>query len=220
MGTTNSAATTVTIPTTVEIDGWTYEVTAIASRAFYKNTTLTKITIPSTVKVINCGAFFGCTSLKTVSGAKSVEKIYKNAFRDCKQLKTLGGTSGRLTLPSVTFLGKRAFLNCTAATKLLISSQNLKTIAAGAFRNCASLTKVNISSTELAHIGAYAFYKDAKLTSIIFYTEELTTSNVGGKAFKGIHASAIFQIPSGKTSAYKTLFQTKGAGSTISVKAL
>lgn len=220
MGTTNPAASTVTIPSKVEIDGWSYEVTAIASRAFYQNTTLTKITIPNTVTVINCGAFFGCTSLKTVSGCRGVKKIYKNVFRDCKKLTTIGYMSNRITMPSIVFIGKRGFLNCSSIKNVLLSSEDLTTIGTGAFRKCTAMTKINIASPVLSHIGKYSFYQDAKLKTIILYTNELTSSNVGKKAYTGTKSTAVFQVPSAKVSTYKSLFQSKGAGSSISVKAL
>ena len=220
MGCTNPLAETVTIPSEVEIGGYSYKVTAIASRAFYNNTSLTKVTIPSTVTVINCGAFFKCTSLKTVSGCRGVQKIYKNAFRDCKKLTKLGAVSGRITLKSVEFIGKRAFLGCSSVKTVLLSSPSLHTIGSGAFRNCTSMTKMNISSTSLSHIGTYTFSGNARLATIILHTKALTSGNVGGKAFSGIRTTAVFQVPSAKVSDYKTLFRSKGAGSGIYVKGI
>ena len=219
-GTVNTSAATVTMPSEVEIDGYRYEVTAIAVKAFYKNSNLTKVTVPQTVTVINRAAFYGCSKLKKVSGCKGVVKIYKNAFRDCTKLVTLGGTTNRITLPSAEFVGQGVFMRCRAIKSVLLSSAELTTIGTGAFRYCSNLTKMSISSPDLSHIGKLAFYKTPKLKTFIVKSSKLTTGNVGKKVFSGIKATATFSVPSSKVSSYKSLFRSKGAGSKITVKAV
>ncbi|MBR0049464.1 MAG: leucine-rich repeat protein [Prevotella sp.] len=54
------------IPATVEIDGKTYTVTAIAAGAFKDNKELTEVTIPGTVTTIGDGAFAGCENLRAI----------------------------------------------------------------------------------------------------------------------------------------------------------
>lgn len=219
-GTANPSASTVTIPSEVEIDGYKYEVTSLAVKAFYNNKNLTKVTVPKTVTVINRAAFYGCSKLKKVSGCKGVVKIYKNAFRDCTKLVTLGATTNRITLPSAEFVGQGVFMKCRAIKSVLLSSAELTTIGTGAFRYCSNLTKMSISSPDLSHIGKLAFYKTPKLKTFTVKSSKLTTGNVGKKAFSGIKATAVFSVPSSKVSSYKSLFQSKGAGSRISVKAV
>ncbi len=219
-GTVNTSAATVTIPSEVEIDGYRYEVTAIAVKAFYKSSNLTKVTVPQTVTVINRAAFYGCSKLKKVSGCKGVVKIYKNAFRDCTKLVTLGGTTNRITLPSAEFVGQGVFMKCRAIKSVLLSSAELTTIGTGAFRYCSNLTKMSISSPDLSHIGKLAFYKTPKLKTFIVKSSKLTTGNVGKKVFSGIKATAAFSVPSSKVSSYKSQFRSKGAGSKITVKAV
>ena len=56
-----------TIPETVEYNGTTYKVTKIGESAFEGNTSLTKITIPSSVKEIGYNAFKGCSNLESIT---------------------------------------------------------------------------------------------------------------------------------------------------------
>lgn len=67
-GTTETVSETGTceIPATIEHDGVTYDVTAIASDAFQNETSLTSVTIPASVTSIGESAFAGCTNLETI----------------------------------------------------------------------------------------------------------------------------------------------------------
>ena len=56
----------VTIPSVVTIQGKSYQVTAIANKAFKNNKKIKKITIPATVTKIGKQAFFKCKKLKNV----------------------------------------------------------------------------------------------------------------------------------------------------------
>ncbi len=56
-----------TIPKTVEYNGITYKVTEIGESAFEGNTSLTKVTIPSSVIEIGDNAFKGCSNLESIT---------------------------------------------------------------------------------------------------------------------------------------------------------
>lgn len=58
--------TDVAIPESITIYGVTYKVTSIASKAFYKNTSIKSVTLTSSVTKIGSKAFYGCNSLNTV----------------------------------------------------------------------------------------------------------------------------------------------------------
>jgi hypothetical protein len=122
----------VTIPSTVEIDGVTYEVTAVAANAFSGNKKLTTVTIPSTVTAIEKNAFKGCTSLKSIVIPKNVTAIGASAFNGCKSLKSI------------------------------VIPKNVKTIGDKAFANCTKLKSITIKSTKLTKIGSKAFANIAK----------------------------------------------------------
>ena len=80
----------VTIPSRIDWDGASYNVTVIGQNAFRDNTTITSINIPKGVLEIDNYAFYGCTNLKTITikstkltastvGSKAFSKIYTKA---------------------------------------------------------------------------------------------------------------------------------------------
>ena len=78
---TNTGATTLTIPSTVKIDGITYKVTSIGANAFANNKKLTKVTIGSNVKTIGSKAFTGIYAKATVKVPKTKYKAYKKLLK-------------------------------------------------------------------------------------------------------------------------------------------
>ena len=89
-GVTSNTITSLSIPKTVKIGKKTYQVTAIASRAFVNRKKLKKVTIGANVSKIGNYAFYGCTNLKTITikstkltastvGSKAFSKIYTKA---------------------------------------------------------------------------------------------------------------------------------------------
>lgn len=217
-GTTNTEASSVTIPSKIEMDGYTYCVTAVTKRAFKGNKTLKKITIPKTVTKIGCGAFNGCSSLTTVTGCKGVTYVYKYAFYKCSRLTTIGYSSGSVFLPSVVRIGKKSFYMCTSLKKVYLTSLDLTAINAQAFRKCTGMTKFSELSEKLSVIQSKAFYNCTRLKTLKLCSKSLTAANTGSYALKNIKANAVFSVPSGKVAEYQNLFLSKGAKKTISVK--
>ena len=70
-----------------EIDGM--KITEIGYNAFQDCTSLTSVTIPDGVTVINSGAFWGCTALTNVVLPDSITDISINAFQNCTSLKSV-----------------------------------------------------------------------------------------------------------------------------------
>ncbi|WP_026498637.1 leucine-rich repeat domain-containing protein [Butyrivibrio sp. WCD2001] len=81
--TTNKKVKKITIPQTITMDGVTYNVTGIASKAFN-----------------------GCSKLTTITFGNNIEFIRANAFKGAKNLKTINAKSSKLTNSSV---AKKAF---------------------------------------------------------------------------------------------------------------
>lgn len=93
----------VTIPSSIEIEGKSYNVTSIAKYAFCGNDKLKSLIIPNSVTSIGERAFYGCTGLLAVILSTSLTAIDKYTFYNCFKLKSL-------TIPnSVTSIGERAF---------------------------------------------------------------------------------------------------------------
>ncbi len=102
--------TNVTIPSDIELNGKTYNVTKIGKRAFSACTFLTSVIIPSSVTIIGESAFCGCTSLASITIPNSVTTIGAYAFWYCASLTSI-------TIPnSVTKIGYYAFYNCSSLT--------------------------------------------------------------------------------------------------------
>lgn len=141
----NKKAKTVTISSTVSIDGVTYKVTKVDDNAFKGNKAVTKITIPSTVTTIGKDAFNGCSKLKTVSVPKNVTTIGANAFKGCSSL-------AKVTLPSkCTKIGANAFNGCKKMKTITIKSTKFtsKSIASGAFKGLSKNVTIKVPKKQL-----------------------------------------------------------------------
>ena len=79
---TKKGAKKITIPSTVEIDGYKFKVTAINAKVFQKASKLTSVVIGENVKNIGSKAFFNCKKLKNIKfmGAKA-PKLGSKAFK-------------------------------------------------------------------------------------------------------------------------------------------
>ncbi|MDE5863646.1 MAG: leucine-rich repeat domain-containing protein, partial [Lachnospiraceae bacterium] len=86
----NKKQKNITIPATVDINGYTFKVTAIANKAFKKNTKLKKVTIGENVKTIGKEAFSNCKKLNKITvKSKVVTKVNKNAFKGINKKATI-----------------------------------------------------------------------------------------------------------------------------------
>ena len=85
--------TAVSIPDTVEINGYNYAVTRIGPKAFYGNKTIKTLFIGTKVTIIDSSAFNGCSNLFKVSGGKAVQTIGSYAFANCPKLSSFTITS-------------------------------------------------------------------------------------------------------------------------------
>lgn len=104
--------------------------TKIAHKALFKNTDVTKVNIPASVKAIGGAAFAGCTELSQVNFAADaqIEDLDWRAFYDCTALTSI-------KIPdSVTRIGTETFSGCTSLGTIDISKKSkLTQIEYGAF---------------------------------------------------------------------------------------
>ena len=192
---------TVTIPSTVTVNGVEATVTTVAASAFEGNKTVTSVSIPSTVEEIGDSAFKGCTSLTTVTIPASVEEIGDSAFRNCTKLK-------KVTIPkNVESVGKNAFSGCSSLTTVDIKSTTITKIEQGAFKNCKKLTKVTITKS-VTTIGKEAFSGDKKLKTITITSTKL--KSIGKNAFKNVPKSTTIKVPKKQKKAYTKLLKKAG----------
>ena len=76
-----TAKTSVTIASTVKVDGVSYKVTAISAKAFAKCTKAKTVTLPATITTIGSKAFTGAKALKTIKINSKKVTVSKTAFK-------------------------------------------------------------------------------------------------------------------------------------------
>lgn len=120
-----SGLSEVVIPRSVILDGKTYTVTEIGSKAFYGNTDIVSVSVPDTVTKIGDRAFAGCQNLTAVNIPDGVTRLEQYTFSDCYRLTSI-------TLPkSLTDISCGAFKRCIRLEYLVIGSDEFSIIDEG-----------------------------------------------------------------------------------------
>lgn len=123
------ADTKITIPST--ING--VPVYRIGADSFNRNRTMEDLVVEEGVTNIGFAAFYICPSLKKVTLPSTLKIIERNAFNYCIELE-------EITIPAnVTDIDKRAFYDCKKLKKIVIGP-NVKHIAERVFSNCPEVT--------------------------------------------------------------------------------
>ncbi|MBQ9983939.1 MAG: leucine-rich repeat domain-containing protein [Lachnospiraceae bacterium] len=136
----SKAVKNVTIPKTITMDGLTFKVTSIATKAFKGYKKLSKVTVGNNVKTIGKKAFSGCNKLKTVKIGSNVTTIGDKVFYNCVKLTSI-------TIPSkVSKIGKSAFEKCKKLKTVTIKSKKLtaKKVGAKAFKGIKSTATIKV----------------------------------------------------------------------------
>ena len=144
----NGFSSTVVIPDTVRS----------TSSAFYENSYIREIHIPSDVSVIGGGTFMSCPSLEYVQIPDGVKAIGYHAFTACENL------SGIFVPQSVYSVESFAFSECPNINNLQLSNQ-IRTIDFGTFYNLDGLTHFTIpDNVTMLEYGA--FLNNASLNTV------------------------------------------------------
>lgn len=189
-----SSMAEITVPATVSYEGKTYRVTAIAAEAFYFNMKTTSITLPEGLETIGGSAFFFASGIKTLHIPDSVKTIGSMAFSGVSNaplnipasIEFIGDSAFNMSgvvdgdFPEgLTYLGEKAFFNCTGLTTISLPStvetygpnifygcknvtyvelpQDMEKIPNGLLWNCTGLKRIYIPSS-VKEIGNAAFY--------------------------------------------------------------
>ena len=143
------------------------------------------VKIPEKVTAIGDMAFSGRSDVTSVEFTKDVTWIGEKAFENCTGLK------GVFTPPSnLAYIGDSAFAGCTGITEVELQNKPM-TVGTHIFEDCTSLQKVIIPKT-MGTIPDYTFYGCRSLTDITI-DKELTA--IGVHAFDGCTSLAAFQFP-------------------------
>lgn len=208
------SGTTVTIPTSITIDGVKYAVTSIGYGAFRNCSSLKRMTVPSSVTKIGENAFYGCTSLSSLTLHDDITEIGKYAFYKCCGLSSVDIPNGltiinahvfecceglpSLTIPeSVTEIGERAFAGCNGLIGKLVIPDNVTRIGEYTFSGCSRLSSVQFGKN-LKHIGNDSFSWCEGLKGLAFPD---SLEYIGSGSF--YHCSGLageLKIPEGVTS--------------------
>lgn len=145
-GAKSKSATSVSIPKTVKISGYTFKVTGIEAKAFSGYKKLTKAVIGENVKSVGKSSFQGCAKLKTVTLGKNVAIISEAAFSGCKSLTSI--TIGA----KVSSIGKEAFKSCAKLKTITIKTTKLtaKKVGKNAFKGINAKATIKVPSKKLA----------------------------------------------------------------------
>jgi uncharacterized repeat protein (TIGR02543 family) len=195
----------------LDLSGVTLDADTVPESGFYPQTTLTKVTLPSTVTSIGQYAFRGCTALDTINFPEGLKSIGKQSFRETalkhvvfpSTLVSIQSSFYRCySLESATFsaepvtlnLGGSSFYQCTSLTDVDIPSTTTA-IGSSCFRECKISSAILPAS--ITTVESSTFYGCANLTSIAI-PEGVTT--IGASAFYGCTALVSATLPSTLTS--------------------
>ena len=174
----------VIIPTIVNYNEVTYQVTSICDHPFY-NCAITSVTIPNSVTSIGAESF-ELSNLTSIVIPESVTSIGDHAFYGCRNLTSI-------VIPeAVTTIGEMVFSACRNLTSIVIP-ESVTTIGRGAFGGCSSLTSIVIPES-VTTIGREAFVGCENLSVII----PNSVTIIGANAFHNVKAIAYKGRASGK----------------------
>lgn len=132
---------------TVVFTGHPENLSIIRAAAFMGTTSLTEITLPDNICLIEKLAFCG-SGIKAIHLPNNLKQIGIRAFRS-SDLKSI-------TIPDKTVkLGKSVFENCVHLTEIALP-ESVTTIPEQSFINCTSLKTVNASNINVIYCGAFS----------------------------------------------------------------
>jgi hypothetical protein len=147
-------------------------VTGIGNEAFFRCSSLTSVTLPSSVTSIGDDAFFGCSSLTSFVIPAGVTSIQGGTFGYCTSLQNI-------TIPtSVASIGIEAFRKCSSLTSITIPN-GITRIKFKTFCDCFSLSSINIPAS-VTGIEQRAFESCTSLDSI---TVPASVTSIGEGVF-------------------------------------
>ena len=142
----------------------------IAPNAFYENSHIKNVELPSTVFAVGERAFMNCSELATVELNTGLVMIADEAFANCTNLVDV------TTPVTLSRLGDGAFINCSKLSKAIVLGNNLS-IGRGAFANCNSLNVALLSNGVSALCDdAFSNNKKLKAVSVPEQVTSLTTN--------------------------------------------
>lgn len=194
----NRELSTYTIPTEVEYNNETYDVTQIEWEAFLDCENLTAIVIPEGITVIEYSAFKNCTALESVVLPSTLTSIKGSAFENCTSLTSIDLPNGITSMEHAVFAG-------SGLTSLTFPA-GITEIKNSFFKGCTSLESIVIPDT-ITILGSSVFEGCTSLSSVTL-SNNLTRLNT--TLFKGCTSLTSIDIPSGITAIESSVFEGTG----------
>lgn len=181
------------------------KVVSIGKEAFSGNTTVTKVTLPSTIKAIGESAFANNTALESINLPDGLKALGQSAFSGDSALSSVLNLGD-----GITEIPDNCFKGCTVLMQVT-GHKNLKTIGVGAFSNAQSL--VFEFNEGIEKIGAFAFENNYALTEVTLPDSVVTLGEgifVNNKNLTSLHlGSSLTTIEylgtDGKTDGFQSL---------------
>lgn len=194
----------ITIPTSVEIEGETYQVKDIAAQAFY-NTPITSLVFEGGLESIDIEAFANCNQLNAVSLPSSLTTLGDAAFRDCSRL-------GSVFIPvDVNKIGQSVFAGCKSMKSIEVAEGNRT------FESRGSNAVIEIESNTLV-VGCLTTVIPASVTAIgkeAFCNLDIetidipaTVTMIDDNAFNSCHELSEITLPEGLLTLGNTAFHS------------
>lgn len=83
------SVSSVSIPSSVEVENATYPVTQIGKCCFTDNTNLTQVKIPESIDAIDYAAFSGCSKLESIDFPSTLNRLDPYALSGCSKLSRI-----------------------------------------------------------------------------------------------------------------------------------
>lgn len=175
------------IPATVTFNGVTYQVTTIATNAFY-NSTIKSISGGGNITSIGDVAFSGCASLTSIGNIlDNVTAIPSKVFNGCSAL------TGVITITApITSIGEDVFYGCTDSN-LSVSFTNL-TDAVISLRAFYEFTGLKSVAGTVKSIGYIAFNNCTNFEKLELYNTT-TPPTLGSDVFKNSTKLSVYVHP-------------------------
>ena len=131
---------------------------SIEDYEYFKQKSVVKVTMPSTVQQIGFSSFEGCQELSAINLADGLSVIDNRAFAKCISLS-------RVDIPeSTVFIGNAAFYGCESLDNVTVPS-GIRALSNNLFYGCKTLSNITIPDS-VTEIGQQCFYNCVGLTQI------------------------------------------------------
>lgn len=188
----------------IEFDG---DVTTIPASAFSGCSTLTSITLPNTVQIIDDRCFENCSSLATIAIPESVTAIGQAVFTGCASLESFTGKFASAD-GACLVIDSKLVAFATKHNPIYTIPSTVSTIAQNAFKDNKAIAAVTIPESVNA-IETSAFMGCSSLKSITLLDTESAPKGAS-LMFEYIAPDAKIYVPAGTVDMYKAAWQSFG----------